>query len=168
MALSAVAAMLRRIDSRPADSPCSFSTANNATAAIRTLAGCLLVPTVRRLSALLGLVIFGGPDGCCRVVAAIDQSPRTLTKEARLAFIQKAQVWSPTDVSTMNLRDGPGGPGAFHPNELVTCDYVERKMPAARQSSTAQFSPMTSSRSDTAGATAKSRGRSSRRACSGR
>ena len=106
---------------------------------------------MRRLSAFLGLVVLGG------LTAAAASSPRSnsrrpavarqqelpsgreitknvgrgavLTKEARLAFIQKARVWSSTDVSEMNVRDGPGGPGAFQPNELVTCDYAERKMP---------------------------------------
>jgi len=85
---------------------------------------------MRRLSALLGLVIFGGLTAAAASSQRSTSRPAvTLTKEARLAFIHKAQVWSPTDVSTMNLRDGPGGSGAFHPNELVACDYVERKMP---------------------------------------
>jgi hypothetical protein len=51
------------------------------------------------------------------------------TKAARLAFIQKAQVWAPTDVPRMDLRAGPEGPGAFHPNAAVTCDYVPAKLP---------------------------------------
>ena len=70
-----------------------------------------------------------------RLASENDRNGAVLTKEARVAFIRKARVWSSTDVSTMNLRDGPGGSGAFHPNELVTCDYVERKMPG----STAKF-----------------------------
>ena len=49
------------------------------------------------------------------------------TKEARLAFIRKAQVWAPTHVSEMDLRAGPQGADAFQPNEAVTCDYVEKK-----------------------------------------
>jgi len=54
--------------------------------------------------------------------------PTSLTKTARRAFIQKAQVWSPTDIPRMNLRVGPTGPGAFQPNEEVTCDYVDIAM----------------------------------------
>jgi hypothetical protein len=57
-----------------------------------------------------------------------DHRRAVLTRDTRVAFIQKAQVWSPTDVSKMNMREGPAAPGAFHPNELVTCDFVERKM----------------------------------------
>jgi hypothetical protein len=48
------------------------------------------------------------------------------TKEARLAFIEKAQVWTATKIAAMDLRAGPQGPGAFQPNEMVTCDYVEK------------------------------------------
>jgi hypothetical protein len=49
------------------------------------------------------------------------------SKDARLAFIRRAQVWAPTNVPAMDLRAGPQGPGAFQPEEAVTCDYVERK-----------------------------------------
>jgi hypothetical protein len=48
-------------------------------------------------------------------------------KEARLAFIRRAQVWAPTNVPAMDLRAGPQDPGAYQPNEAVTCDYVEKK-----------------------------------------
>jgi hypothetical protein len=48
------------------------------------------------------------------------------TTAARLAFIQKAQVWAPTNVAEMDLKAGPQGSGAFQPNEMVTCDYVEK------------------------------------------
>jgi hypothetical protein len=49
------------------------------------------------------------------------------TKGARLAFIRKAHVWAPTDVSSMDLRAGPQGSDAFQPSQAVTCDYVEKK-----------------------------------------
>ena len=55
------------------------------------------------------------------------------TKDTRLAFIRKAQIWSPTNVPEMDLRAGPQGPGAFQPNEMVTCDYVEKKLPGTSQ-----------------------------------
>ena len=59
-------------------------------------------------------------------------SPNTiLTKHARFVFIERAQVWTKTDVSRMNLRIGPGGPGGFQPNEMVVCDYVEMRMHGA-------------------------------------
>jgi hypothetical protein len=49
-----------------------------------------------------------------------------MTKEARLAFIRKAQIRAPTQVSEMDLRAGPRA-GAFQPNAAVTCDYVEKQ-----------------------------------------
>src|SRR5258707_1178968 len=50
---------------------------------------------------------------------------RALSKEARLAFIRRAQVWKPTDIPDKDLRVGPGGVEAFQPNEHVACTYVE-------------------------------------------
>ena len=108
------------------------------------------LPGVRRLNALIGLSVLSGLTAVAepsqraigrpaaarrqefpavRASTKGDDRRAVLTKDTRVAFIQKARVWSPTDVSEMNVRDGPGGPGAFHPNELVTCDYVERQMP---------------------------------------
>src|SRR5262249_44537971 len=52
---------------------------------------------------------------------------------ARLAFIRQAQIWAPTSVSEMDLRAGPQGPGAFTPNQQVTCDYVRKKLPGTSQ-----------------------------------
>jgi hypothetical protein len=57
----------------------------------------------------------------------------TLTKEGRVAFIQRAQVWTRTDVPSMNLRAGPAGPGAFEPNQTVTCDYLKVHMRFSRK-----------------------------------
>lgn len=45
--------------------------------------------------------------------------------------IQRAQVWAPTDVATMDLKAGPQGPGAFAPNALIECNYLEKKMSGA-------------------------------------
>lgn len=52
---------------------------------------------------------------------------KQMTKEARLAVIRKAQVWTSTDIPEMDLKAGPQGHGAFPLNEMVTCDYVEAK-----------------------------------------
>jgi len=48
-----------------------------------------------------------------------------VTETARLAAIRKAQVWTRTSIPDMDLRAGPQGRGAFQPNQMVTCDYVE-------------------------------------------
>ena len=51
-----------------------------------------------------------------------------VSKEERQAAIRRAQVWIPTVIPSMDLRKGPSGPGSFAPDELVACDYVEKKM----------------------------------------
>ena len=61
--------------------------------------------------------------------AATNRDRTALTPATRLDFIRRAQIWMPTDVPAMNLRVGPQGPGAFAPGAVVTCDYVEKKMP---------------------------------------
>src|SRR5581483_8888316 len=53
---------------------------------------------------------------------------RVMTSKERAQFIHSAQVWMPTTISEMDLRAGPDGPGAFEPDQLVTCNYVERKL----------------------------------------
>jgi hypothetical protein len=60
--------------------------------------------------------------------ASGQSSNARLSPEARLVAIRRAQVWTPTKVSAMNLKAGPQGPGALAPNATVTCDYVEKKM----------------------------------------
>ncbi len=57
-----------------------------------------------------------------------ESSHRPMTSKEREQFIRKAKVWVQTPVSEMDLRAGPEGPGAFAPEELVTCDYVESKL----------------------------------------
>jgi hypothetical protein len=50
---------------------------------------------------------------------------RTLSGSARQAFINRAQIWKPTYIPNMDLRKGPDGPGAFQPNERVTCTLAD-------------------------------------------
>ncbi|HEY2153358.1 MAG TPA: hypothetical protein VGH34_21305 [Vicinamibacterales bacterium] len=64
--------------------------------------------------------------GACAHVAA--SSKGLVTPDARRAAIQRAQVWSATDVPSMDLRTGPTGRGAFAPDAPVTCTYIEKKM----------------------------------------
>jgi hypothetical protein len=51
-----------------------------------------------------------------------------LDQKARADFIHRAQLWSPMDISSLDLRAGPEGHDAFEPNQVVTCEYVERKL----------------------------------------
>ena len=59
----------------------------------------------------------------------------TVTGGARLAMLRSAQVWRPTTVSAMDLREGPRGPGAFAPGESVSCQFI----PATFDGSTPKF-----------------------------
>src|SRR5712692_9758761 len=61
------------------------------------------------------------------------QKKELTTKAVRLAFIRKAQIWAPTEVSKMDLRAGPQGTGSFQQNEAVTCDYVQTTLPGTSQ-----------------------------------
>lgn len=52
----------------------------------------------------------------------------TSSGDIRMDAIRRAQVWTPTDVSAMDLKTGPTGPGAFPVDATVTCDYVDKEM----------------------------------------
>ncbi|HZT78154.1 MAG TPA: hypothetical protein VFA27_15980 [Vicinamibacterales bacterium] len=52
-----------------------------------------------------------------------------LTPAERDAAIARAQVWTPTRVAAMDLRLGPRRRGSFAPEQTVTCDYVDKKLP---------------------------------------
>ena len=64
-----------------------------------------------------------------------------LSPEARLVAIRRAQMWTPTNVPAMDLKAGPQGPGAFAPNETVTCDYVEKRMDGRSPKFTCRLAP---------------------------
>src|SRR5450432_913918 len=51
----------------------------------------------------------------------------SLSKEERLAYLKRAQLWRRTDIPSMDVRQGP--PGGFAPGQDVTCDYVDKKLP---------------------------------------
>jgi hypothetical protein len=84
--------------------------------------------TVRAIVIAVLSLGFAGVAGAQAPARTQEKEKELTTKDARLAFIQKAQVWVPTKVAEMDLRAGPQGSGAFQPNEAVTCDYVETKL----------------------------------------
>jgi hypothetical protein len=52
---------------------------------------------------------------------------KQLTDDAeRRALVQLAQIWSPTNIPTLDLRAGPPDPRAFPPDAVMTCTYVEK------------------------------------------
>ena len=50
-----------------------------------------------------------------------------LTPPERKEAIRRGEVWSPTDVGAVDLKAGPGAPGAFASNQWVTCEYKEKE-----------------------------------------
>ena len=65
--------------------------------------------------------------GACALNSAQPVSPADVSNE-RLQIVRRARVWSRTDVASKNLLIGPTGPGAFRPNQQVTCDYVDERL----------------------------------------
>lgn len=59
-----------------------------------------------------------------------EQKPSTpdLSAQDRLAILRRARVWTPTDVASKNIKQGPQEHGAFAPGATVSCDYVDRKL----------------------------------------
>lgn len=49
-------------------------------------------------------------------------------KRLRADAIQRAEVWRPTKVASLDLKRGPDWPGRFDPQASVPCTYVEKKM----------------------------------------
>jgi hypothetical protein len=76
--------------------------------------GGMAMLTVGLLVGALGAL--PGPD------ASGAPALRSVSEAERLSYIHRAQVWTRTDVSSMDFRTGP--PGGFAPHEDVTCDYV--------------------------------------------
>lgn len=77
----------------------------------------LLIRTAIAVSAVLMAAYFFRPTA---------SATRPLSRQPeRLDAIRRAQVWSATNVRAKDMRRGPEGPGAFAPNQLVRCDYVD-------------------------------------------
>jgi hypothetical protein len=76
---------------------------------------------VAATTALMALSVFAA--GCAARAKAT-----TVPDVDRLDAIRRAAVWTPTDVATMNIRTGRGGPGSFEANALVECVYVEKDL----------------------------------------
>jgi hypothetical protein len=85
----------------------------------------------RPAPALVVAVSIAASLGACAHVVARARGRDHETSAMRLAAIRRAQVWKSTDVPAMDLRAGPQGPGAFTPNEIVNCDYLDKEMSGA-------------------------------------
>src|SRR5450759_2203296 len=82
---------------------------------------------MRRGLTYAALVLASCSLGACAHLGVTPKDPYA-TPEMRRAAIQRAQVWTPTDVPSMNLRTGPQGPGAFPPNATIDCNHLDKKM----------------------------------------
>ena len=54
---------------------------------------------------------------------------RQTVQEYRVSVIARAEVWTHTDIRTMDLKTGPKGEKAFPFDDPVTCTYVNKKLP---------------------------------------
>jgi hypothetical protein len=81
-----------------------------------------------RLSAQALVVVFALTAHPGNATSAQEQRQ---SAETPSSFITRAKVWLPTNISSMDLRVGPTGPGAFEPDETVTCDYIDKKLGGA-------------------------------------
>jgi hypothetical protein len=55
------------------------------------------------------------------------KEPKPFTPKERLEAIRRAQVWTRTDIPSMDLKAGPQGGKAFDPGETVICDHVKHE-----------------------------------------
>lgn len=73
--------------------------------------------------------LMGIACGGCGRLAFWQKAPKTaIPSSERLDILKRAQVWSPTNVSAMDLKTGPQAPGGFARGVTVRCDYVEADM----------------------------------------
>jgi hypothetical protein len=75
------------------------------------------------LVGMIGLALMG--DGC-----ELHPLPtgEAMSLQERKDAIQRASVWSPTEIRAVDFRTGPNGEGAFAPDQWVTCVYKEVEM----------------------------------------
>jgi hypothetical protein len=74
------------------------------------------------------LAVVGSSAACAAKAAGRSDDP---ADALRNDAVRRAQVWSATNVASMNLRLGPQGKGAFAPNAVVECQYVKKDMSGA-------------------------------------
>src|SRR5438067_8253251 len=84
-----------------------------------------LVFVVRRHVLFLAALIGSAFASDCIHSSASQHAERALTAKQREAMIRRAQVWMPTNVAAMDVRDGPRQKGAFAPGETITCQYMK-------------------------------------------
>jgi hypothetical protein len=77
---------------------------------------------------LLALGLAASCAAACATFTSRDEPP-ALEESARAMVIARSQVWTPVNVKAMDVKAGPGGPGAFPFRATVVCDYVDKQLP---------------------------------------
>jgi hypothetical protein len=57
--------------------------------------------------------------------------PTQIDNPAQVEALSRAQVWQPTNVESMDMRQGPGDEGAFSPMATVNCRHIEKERSGA-------------------------------------
>lgn len=83
---------------------------------------------MNRTRTLCALAIVGTLSPGCAHLAASESHKPYLTPAERLAAIHRAQVWSETDIPSVDIKVGPARRDGFAPDQTVTCDYVATKL----------------------------------------
>jgi hypothetical protein len=77
------------------------------------------------LVVILAGAVSSGPPFSSKSFSAESREP---DRDGRAALIARAQVWSPTDIASIDMLKGPADKGAFGFRETVRCDYVNKKL----------------------------------------
>jgi hypothetical protein len=86
--------------------------------------GQTAVPSAHAYALLLLVVACLISTGCATVQA---QSGKALNRAEEIDAISRAQVWRPTHVAAMDVRNGPQGDGVFAPGSTVRCRYIDKE-----------------------------------------
>jgi hypothetical protein len=80
---------------------------------------------------------------CTGMGCELDPLPpgEAISRQERRDAIQRASVWSITDIRSIDFRTGPEGEGAFAPDQWVTCVYKEVEMNGQSPKFTCETSP---------------------------
>ena len=81
-----------------------------------------------RLFGVWAIVLMSGFTTLTSAVQAQQSPQRPPDSAVRAAAIARAQVWTPTDVRSMDIKVGPQEPGAFAFLATVTCDYLPKDL----------------------------------------
>jgi hypothetical protein len=76
--------------------------------------------------ALLIAACVGLADACAHKAPATPGPHPTRTDRA--AVLARAEIWTETDVPSMDMRAGPQGKGALAPFSEVTCTFIDRQL----------------------------------------